>query len=861
LLGSLLLALTAVPQAVAADGAYTSDADFDEGSALNVVHSTADELRLDDTVTPFGFIWVAVSTKGTVVKIDTDTGAILGEYATAPDGQAKNPSRTTVDNNGNVWAGNRDSDSVLRIGLEENGQCEDRNANGVIDTSAGQDDIKAWTDPLGADTAGGVSTAQDECIINYVRVSSSGVRHVSVNRDNDVWVSGIGGRIFDLIDGDTGAIVRTEGSVGYGGYGGLIDANNVIWSAGPHLRWDTANPLDGPNGTNWTGLDHASYGLCIDPDGNVWETEYGPTIRKWSPSGALLGTFNHGFNGAQGCAVSPDGDVWVAHSLDGTSVGRLDNDGTHVGNVEVGDGPTGVAVDGNGKIWATNYASGTVSRIDPNAGPVGGAGEVDFTTVGLGGNPYNYSDMTGSTLSGKPGTGTWSVVYDSGVAGTEWGKATWTDRLPGDSSITVRAASSADAVTFGADEAVIADADLTVADARYLQVTVTFTRSTAGDSPALENLTLRAANDPPIADAGGPYAAEEGDTTQLGGSGSSDPDGDTLTYAWDLDDDGTYETAGESPDFSAAELAAGDYPIELQVCDPSGACDTNSTVVTVTRTELSRDRSTIAFGSRDVDDDGPVTEQATVTNSGTATVTLTGVTLVGTGVAHFVRLTTQGTDCAATTELTIGQTCKLRIRFEPTSTGASSATLTVTSNADNISVALSGTGTRVDTDGDGIGNSADADDDGDSVEDAQDAFPRDPDESVDTDGDGIGNNRDMDDDDDGAIDSRDLYPLDATRHELPKPAPAPAATPTPGPSRIACASRRRFVIRLRPKGVRLTSAIVRVNHKRVAVRKSSGRLHATVDMRGLKKGVYPVTIDARDANGRHYHETRRYRAC
>jgi streptogramin lyase len=583
LLGALLLLLTAVPFAGAASGTYTLDADFDEGSAVNVVHSTPNELQLDDTVTPFGFIWVAVSTKGTVVKINTDTGEILGEYSTSPAGQPKDPSRTTVDANGNVWASNRAGNSVLRIGLQETGQCQDRNENGVIDTSTAQDDIKAWTNAGGADVDGGVSTAQDECIINYVRVSSSGTRHVSVNEDNDVWVSGTGGRVFDLIDDATGTIVRKEGSVGYGGYGGLIDGNGVIWSARSHLRWDTANPLSGANGGTWTGLGHDSYGLCIDSSGNVWETALsGNQIRKWSPSGTLLGTFSHGFDNAQGCVVDPDGDVWVAHSIlgGGNSVGRLNNDGSFVGNVTVGSGPTGVAVDRVGKIWATNYSSGTVSRIDPHAG---GAGAVDFTTVGLGGNPYDYSDMTGSTLTGKPGAGTWSVVHDSGATDTAWGEITWTDRLPGDSSISVRAASSTDGISFGSDEEVGEGSDLTVADGRYLKVTVAFKRSTTGqrDSPVLEDLTVRPANEPPIADAGGPYAAEEGASTSLDGSGSSDQDGDTLTYAWDLDDDDTYETAGLSPDFSAADLDDGEYSIKLKVCDPSGECDTDTAEVHV----------------------------------------------------------------------------------------------------------------------------------------------------------------------------------------------------------------------------------------------------------------------------------------
>ena len=81
---------------------YTLDADFDLGTLINVDHSPSDQLQLDDTTTPFEFIWVAVSSKGTVVKIDTNTGVIEGEYRTTPQSQgAGNPSRTTVDLYGN----------------------------------------------------------------------------------------------------------------------------------------------------------------------------------------------------------------------------------------------------------------------------------------------------------------------------------------------------------------------------------------------------------------------------------------------------------------------------------------------------------------------------------------------------------------------------------------------------------------------------------------------------------------------------------------------------------------------------------------------------------------------------------------
>jgi DNA-binding beta-propeller fold protein YncE len=297
------------------------------------------------------------------------------------------PSRTTVDNNGSAWITNRAEwgfvsadaiaagvppvdrymGSVTHFGLAENGQCVDRNGNGVIDTSTGLGDVKAWPNTGGADTLGGVSTAEDECILQYVRVNSYGARHVAVDAANDVWVSGIYGRFFDLIDSATGAIIRQEGPVGYGGYGGLIDGNGVIWSTGSGhlLRWDTALSLSGPNGDpvgpnigppvggTWAGQSTGGeYGLCINPlNGEVWNTGYCTgQIKRYLPNGEFVGAYNQGYTCAQGCVVDSKGHVWVAHSISsGTTVGHLNENGVWLGNVPVGNGPTGVAVDGRQK--------------------------------------------------------------------------------------------------------------------------------------------------------------------------------------------------------------------------------------------------------------------------------------------------------------------------------------------------------------------------------------------------------------------------------------------------------------------------------------------------------------------------------
>lgn len=484
---------------------YTLDADFEKGSLINITHTPSNQLQLSDNVNAFNFIWVAVSTKGTVVKINTDTGAIVGEYRTSPSSQGNgDPSRTTVDKDGSVWLSNRSDvydgkGSVIHIGLEENNQCEDRNHNGVIDTSTAQNDVKPWSDASGDRS---VATAEDECIVHYVKVpNASGTRHVSVTTNNDVWVAGYYSKNFDLIKGGrydvpgSGTIIRSESSVGYGGYGGLIDKNGVIWSASNLLRWDTANPLTGSNGVNWTGYNHSSYGLCIDGDGNVYNTEYGSTVYKHAPDGTLLTSFGHGTGAAQGCVVDKNNNLWIAGSLSGNTVDHLLTDGTFIGSVPVGSGPTGVAVDANGKVWSTNYYSGTVSRIDPTLGGLGAdsltnIGAVDFTTVGLGGNPYNYSDMTGSTLSGKAESGTWTVVHDGEVGSYPWKKIVWNAEVPSGASLSVTVSPSTDGVIFGAPQTITSGQDLSAITERYLKVVVTFNRSESGVSPVLYDLKV-----------------------------------------------------------------------------------------------------------------------------------------------------------------------------------------------------------------------------------------------------------------------------------------------------------------------------------------------------------------------------------
>ncbi|MBI4339791.1 MAG: thrombospondin type 3 repeat-containing protein [Chloroflexi bacterium] len=107
-------------------------------------------------------------------------------------------------------------------------------------------------------------------------------------------------------------------------------------------------------------------------------------------------------------------------------------------------------------------------------------------------------------------------------------------------------------------------------------------------------------NSPPTADAGGPYSVAEGSSVALSGSGT-DPDNDPLTYAWDLDADGAYETVGQNPTFSAAgKDGPSSLTVKLKVCDDDNACATDTADVSVTNVTPTADAGgpyTVAEGS------------------------------------------------------------------------------------------------------------------------------------------------------------------------------------------------------------------------------------------------------------------------
>ena len=100
--------------------------------------------------------------------------------------------------------------------------------------------------------------------------------------------------------------------------------------------------------------------------------------------------------------------------------------------------------------------------------------------------------------------------------------------------------------------------------------------NSGGTPPAvtLDPEPASAANNPPLADAGGPYSGEAGTTLiQFDGSGSSDPDGDELGFAWDFGDGNTASVMMPTHTYSRA----GNYDVRLVVDDGQGGSDSAMT--------------------------------------------------------------------------------------------------------------------------------------------------------------------------------------------------------------------------------------------------------------------------------------------
>ena len=99
------------------------------------------------------------------------------------------------------------------------------------------------------------------------------------------------------------------------------------------------------------------------------------------------------------------------------------------------------------------------------------------------------------------------------------------------------------------------------------------------DGGTIRRIQFVSANQPPVAVASAnPTSGAAPLTVAFDGSGSSDPNGDAITYAWDLDGDGLYDdSTAVQPTFTYTQ--SGSYTARLRVTDTGGASSVSDPIV------------------------------------------------------------------------------------------------------------------------------------------------------------------------------------------------------------------------------------------------------------------------------------------
>jgi len=275
-------------------------------------------------------------------------------------------------------------------------------------------------------------------------------------------------------------------------------------------------------------------------------------------------TVNEGATADQALSATDQNGDAITFSLDSgptfvTVTTTTPGTGTGTGNIHLAPGFSDAGTHGvtvrasDGSLNDDKSLTVTVNNV--NRAPVLGAitnmtvtegatADQTITATDPDGDPLTFSKETGPTFvtitTTTPGTGTATglvhVAPQPGDAGTS----------------TVQAK--------------VSDGSLT--DTRIFSVAV---------NPA------QAVNRPPVADAGGPYTGTVGSPVSFSGTGSSDPDGDAITYAWDFDatDGITVDATGATP--THAYGAPGTFTVTLTVTDNGSPqlSDTDTATATI----------------------------------------------------------------------------------------------------------------------------------------------------------------------------------------------------------------------------------------------------------------------------------------
>ena len=353
----------------------------------------------------------------------------------------------------------------------------------------------------------------------------------------------------------------------------------------------TIHPVVGPDGYLYVSGESSKNVLRYHADTGVFFDEF-----VTSGSGGIVE--------ASGIAFGPTGNLYVSDFVS-NSIKEYDaSNGAYLGDF-VGSGsgtlsqPYSLAFGPSGDLYVGSYNQSTVFRFDGSTGaPIdsghpdsigifipsaqnGNLGTPEQITFGPDGNLYVTDDTNSNVLRFDGATGIFInkfILDNAGGLSAPNGMA-----FGPDGHLYVSGFTNGTVLRYDGSSGNFIDEYATgLNNATFL----TF-------APDLQVTVNAVANVAPTADAGGPYAINEGDTLNLNASASTDPETDPLTYEWDLSYDGitfNAEATGETPILSWAALQAegidddGTYTIAVRTDDGQGNTDIDQVTLTVDNT-------------------------------------------------------------------------------------------------------------------------------------------------------------------------------------------------------------------------------------------------------------------------------------
>jgi len=504
-------------QASAAGKTYTFDADFALGLLENLNYTAVpNQLQVNLVGVGSKYIFVANHNEDSVSKFDTTDVLGGGGVVIAPGKEVAryktyqgnpgvsnggHPSRIAIDIDGNAYVLNRmdgfgSPPYLMKILVDT---AIDRNGNGIIDSSEetnGTAGIQAVEMKSLASNAG-LGPTDDERIawIKPIGTDTSFGRSVCIAPDGKLWVGIWNQARYYRVDPTNGNTLPIGPSslpyvqlTGWNPYGCTVDKNGILWSAtlngGGLGRVDTNtgtfSKINNPYSGNNYGIAQGNGKVYQAPySGGYGWASYDPAANTWARS-------PHNYSGA-GIAIDGNGDIL---STDYSGIRKYSGStGILLWQKSEGGTTYGVMVDGNNDVWVMNLSTNRTTKYRGTDGAL-----VGFLSTGN--YPYVYTDGSGLTTKNQTVNklGTWTVVYDSGAAGTHWGKVNWNDSVPQGANVEVAVRSSDNAAALDLQTyAPVTKNTGFSATGRYIQIRTRLQMNAANETPVLYDLTVSSA--------------------------------------------------------------------------------------------------------------------------------------------------------------------------------------------------------------------------------------------------------------------------------------------------------------------------------------------------------------------------------